>query len=212
MIRKIHKIPFLNYLGQLRIYSLIDLILMLVAARAGKYEFVGALLLHIAFLAYLERNHNHSYRNFVPSLVWIIFAVFGIYFFRHIEVAGYILFSYLYTKKNKKGFGVLAPFFRAAQSFFIAAGIIGYVSLTGIVFVLIFLRNFAGDLRDIEKDRKEKLLTLPIFLGMKKSIPGAHLFALLLTSAVWFSFINLEIYWLLIVFLIQIITYELTPR
>jgi 4-hydroxybenzoate polyprenyltransferase len=185
---------------------------MLIAAGAQRYDFFGAIVLHIAFLAYLEWNHKHNYRKIVPSSIWIILAILGIFLFRHVEVIGYIFFSFLYTLKKNPKFSPYSAVFRGAQTAFIAGALIGYSYLTLFAFAILYLRNLAGDIRDVEKDRKEKLKTLPILFGMKKGPYWTHLIATMITSAIWFSFTNLETYWLVVVFVIQILSYELTAR
>lgn len=203
----------LNYLGQLRIYSLLDLLILLVALKVNSNEFIGVVFLHIGFLAYLETSHHHSYRKKVPKYLWIFFTLIGLIFYGHIEGILFIICSYLYTLKTKKSFALLAPFMRGLQYFFLVAGIIGYnSSLTWITLVLIIVRNFCGDLRDITKDKRENLKTLPIFLGLHRDIMYIHLGVILITTFTWFQYTNLALWMLIPIFLIQIVTYRLTPR
>ncbi len=201
-----------NYIGQLRLYSLADLILLLVALGTGKYQFIGAVVLHIAFLSYLENKHAHLYRAKISSWISYVLAVVGALFYRRIEGLFYLLFGFLYTKKNKK-FGFLSPFYRGLQNLFIVGGIVGYSSgLIWIVGVLFVLRNLAGDFRDIEKDKIEETQTIPILLGFNKSIKYIHLILTIITSIVWWLISPISILWLLLVIAIQVSTYNLTPR
>ncbi|MEI6490777.1 MAG: hypothetical protein WCO16_03390 [bacterium] len=203
----------LNYIGQLRIYSLIDLVILLIATKANIFEFVGIILLHIGFLAYLETKHHHPYRNKVPKYLWIILTIIGLYFYGHIEGILFVIFSYLYTLKTKKFFALTSPIMRGFQCFFLVAGIIGYESkLTWLALMLIIIRNFCGDLRDVVKDRKENMKTLPVVFGLNTDIKYIHLAVLFLTTFVWFRHTNLEPWLLIPIFLIQILTYRLTPR
>jgi 4-hydroxybenzoate polyprenyltransferase len=203
---------FLNYLGQLRLYSLVDLILLLVALQTEIYQLVGAVMLHITFLAYLESRHAHNYRAKVPGSVSYILSIVGLIFYRKVEGFLYLVTSYLYTKKTKD-LGRMSPFFRAIQNFFIVAGIVGYVSsIPYIVAVIFFLRNLIGDFRDIEKDKMEGVKTIPVILGLKKSIAHIHLLATMATSVIWWIISPLSVIWLAIVILIQASTYYLTPR
>ena len=203
---------FFNYLGQLRLYTLADLILLLVAIGASTHQFYGAILLHVGFLAYLESRHAHSYRAKVPANAAYALTFIGIVLFRKIEGLLYVLFSYLYPKKNKN-LGWMSPFARGFQYFFMVAGIIGYASgITYLVGVLTFFRNLAGDMRDTEKDRFEGMNTIPVLLNIKKSIPHIHLIAVIITSSVWWHLSSLSIAWLVVVMLIQLLTYKLTPR
>lgn len=203
---------FMNYLGQVRLYSLVDLILLLIAVSADKFEFIGAILLHLSFLAYLEFNHGHKYRKSFGNYVWVILCVFGIIFYSHIEVLGYLLFSYLYTKKNEKGFPSVAPIFRGLQSVFLVLGIMGYSILLVPLFFLMAIRNFIGDIRDIEKDKKEEMRTLPIVLGMKPSWYYWHLVFTMFTSTILWFYADISFIWLILVYLIQIGSYDWTPR
>ena len=204
---------FKNYLGQLRPYSLIDLIILLIATKATTYEFLGVVFLHVGFLAYLETRHEHSYRKKIPKHLWIFLTVIGTLFYGHVEGVLFVVCSYLYTLKTKKSFALISPIARGFQSFFLVAGIIGYNNkLTWIVLVLFFIRNFCGDLRDIVKDKKEHLKTLPVVMGLNKDFKYIHLVVTILTTFVWFKFTHFS-FWLLIpIFLIQIFTYRLTPR
>lgn len=203
---------FMNYLGQVRLYSLVDLILLLIAVKAERFEFIGAILLHLGFLAYLEFNHGHVYRKRIDSFIWICFGLLGIFFYRHVDVVGYILFSYLYTKKKEKGFAALAPVFRGLQSVFLIGGIIGYIGLLIPLFFLMAIRNFVGDIRDIEKDKKEGMRTLPIVFGMNPSWYYWHLIVTMMTSTIIWFYADISFLWLLLVYIIQVISYDWTPR
>ena len=204
---------FVNYLGQLRIYSLIDLILLLIAARAGMYDIVGVLCLHLGFVAYLENSHARSYREIVPSWVWITLALVGVLFYSHMEFFPFLLFGFLYVNKNNAEWGYFSPFFRGLQNFFLVAGIVGYRSyLPFVVLFVMIVRNFAGDLRDVEKDTRDGMKTLPTMLGFKKNIRYAHLAMILVSTAIWWHFAGLSIYMLAIVLAFEIGTYWITPR
>ncbi len=203
----------LNYIGQLRLYSLIDLFILLVAIKATTYEFLGVVLLHIGFLAFLEAQHRHTYRKTIPKYIWLIFTFIGFAFYGHMEGIFFVICSYFYTLKTKKYFATVSPLIRGLQNFFLVAGIVGYNNkIIWLVLVLITIRNVCGDLRDIEKDRKENLKTLPIILGFKKNIKYIHLIATLATSLVWFTYTSLTLWLLIPIFIIQISTYNLTPR
>lgn len=91
----------LNYIGQLRLYSLADFVLLLIAIGSNKYECWGAIVLHIAFLAYLESRHVHPYRARVPKNLSYLLAILGLFIFRKVEGLLYLIASYLYTKKIK---------------------------------------------------------------------------------------------------------------
>lgn len=203
----------LNYLGQLRLYSLLDLVILLIATKATAFEFVGVIILHVGFLAYLESRHHHSNRKKVPKYLWIIFAIIGSIFYGHIEGVIFIICSYFYTLKNQKHFALFSPLLRGLQCFFLVAGIVGYDSkLAWLVLVLLVLRNLFGDLRDITKDKKEGMKTLPMVIGLTRDSKNIHLIFTLITTLFWFQFTELNIWLLIPIFLVQILTYRLTPR
>ncbi len=201
-----------GYIGIIRIYSIIDLLLFSLVIGANGFEIIGIVLLHIAFLSYLEYKHSHKYRQGVSVYISIILLIIGCYFFNHIEALGYVLMSLLYVNKNKKN-GWFSPFARGLQNFFIAGAVIGYNNFLVYIILLIFIfRNLMGDFRDTIKDKKEGLKTIPIVFGYNKSIKNIHLLSLFLTTGIWSYLINLSIFYVLILFIIQLYTYNLTPR
>jgi 4-hydroxybenzoate polyprenyltransferase len=183
-----------------------------VAIGTSKYQFVGAVVLHVSFLAYLESRHSHSYRARVPSWVAYSLAIIGTFLYGKIEALPYLFFSFLYTKKNKK-LGLVSPVFRGLQSLFLVAGIAGYANfITYLAAGLLFLRNLFGDFRDVEKDKAEGMRTLPILAGVNKNIKYIHLAATIGTSIVWWIISPLSVIWLFVVIIIEVSTYNLTPR
>jgi hypothetical protein len=204
---------FTNLLGQIRLYSLIDLILLLIAINSSNYQFIGAVLLHLSFILYLEKSHNHKYRLPFPKFIWIFLLIIGLVFYKSYFAIGYLVCSFFYTKKNIPNLSAFGPFLRGLQYYFITAGVIGF--LNPLCFIgggLLIVRNFAGDLRDITKDKKEKLKTLPIILGFNKDMKHIHLIFLLLTTFVWWHISGISIIWLSLIYIIEIGTYNLTPR
>ena len=203
----------LNYIGQLRVYSLVDLILLLIAVEATSGQFVGVLCLHVGFLSYLESTHAHNGRATVPKWVWIVLVLVGLSLYQKMETIPFLLASFFYTKKAYKKWGIWAPFFRGLQLFFLVAGICGYgIFLPWVAFVVSFVRNTIGDWRDVEKDKEQRMITLPILVGVKKDLKWGHLVAIILSSSIWWSFTGLSIHVLVGVILVQLVTYNLTPR
>jgi len=208
-----HRNYFINIIGQLRIYSLVDLILFAFAIKSSNFELAGIVLLHVSFLYYLESIHKHSNRILIPKFIWVIIGIAGIVLYTSLAVLGFIIFSILYAKKNSPKFSPYSSFFRGAQMYFLAAGVVGFLNpLAFLAFGLLFVRNFAGDLRDIVKDRKEKMKPLTIMLGLKHSYKWVHLIILLVTTFVWWYIADISIFWLMGIYVIQILTYNLTPR
>lgn len=202
----------LNYIGQLRIYSLFDLILLLAVIGSQPAQLVGGVLLHIGFLAYLEHSHNHPGRAKVPLWLGHILSFLGLILFGRIEAIMYILFGWLYIQKIR-GLGFISPIFRGLQLLFLVGGIIGYTSyITYVVAAVMAVRNLLGDYRDVTKDKAHGLRTIPIILGAKKSIPGIHLIAVLLSSYIWWSLGSISSAWLMAGIVIELATYNLRPR
>lgn len=202
-----------NIIGQIRIYSLIDLVLFAYAFRASVTEIFGIVLIHVSFLFYLEYTHKHSYRLLISKYVWIVIGIAGVILFPKWAVLGYVLGSMLYVRKNQVPFSYFSPFSRGLQQYFMAAGIVGFMSpLALLSFVLLAVRNFVGDLRDTIKDRSENMMTLPVVFGLKKDYKMIHFVVLLLTSGVWWYISDLPILWLIAIYTVQWVTYNITPR
>jgi len=81
-----------------------------------------------------------------------------------------------------------------------------------LVWGLMCLRNLAGDVRDGGKDSVEKVLTLPVVLGLKKNIPFIYPAFLVITSITWIYVGEISFLWLIPIFVVQSLTYHLTPR
>lgn len=202
-----------NYIGQLRLYSLADLTLLLIAARASTSGLLGALLLWLGFLALLEARHAHPYRNKIPQAVCVPLFIFGWILYGGYLPAGYILLSYLYTLKQGRLWGILSPLLRAAQTFLIVAGVAGLSApLIYIAPLMIGIRNILGDVRDIAKDRNNGMRTIPITLGLRNQHPNIHLYGTILTSVAWWYFGSLPLSYLILVILIIVGSYRMTPR
>ena len=203
----------LNLFGQIRIYSLVDLVIFSLALGAGLFQVVGIILLHLGFLLFLEYTHKHEFRVAFPRYLWVVLFVAGIIFYQSIAVIGFLVCSFLYVKKNLPKFGPYAPFLRGGQYYFLASGMVGFLNpLAFLAFVLATVRNFAGDLRDVVKDGKDGLKTLPVIFGLKRDFKYVHLLTLFCTSAIWIYLSGLPMSWLVFVFAIQIGSYNLTPR
>lgn len=204
---------FLSYIGQLRIYSLVDLIILSFSTHADPVTFWGAILLWVGFLAYLESQHHHGYRSEIPAIVPYLFFLPGLFFYCRIEGIVFVALCYLYTLKNQPKFGASSPFFRGAQSLVLVGGITGFgVFLPWLAGLLTFMRNLLGDFRDIEKDQKEGMRTLPIILKFKKSIPHVHLLGVMGTTLTWWCLAGLPVWVLLGAWVLEIGSYNLTER
>lgn len=215
----------MNLIGQLRLYSAVDLLVLLSAARATPLQVAVSFSLWFGFLLYLESCHKHTYRQTFPKLLWLILWVIGVVAppvfeswrigvltLPRPEGAVFILFSWMYAKKTQSHYGLWAPGFRGVQSLVLVGGIQGYAGiLPWLALVLTAIRNILGDVRDVAEDKIEGMRTIPIVLGWR-SVPHIHLIGVLATSLVWFSFAHLFTGWLFLLWALEIITYYWTPR
>lgn len=200
---------FMNYLGQLRIYSLVDLVLLVVAFHLPARSLVGTVILWLGFISYLEYHHRHPYRFRFPFLVPMSLAVVGLWYF---GIGGivFLLWSVLYCKKNQNGWGLVSPIFRGLQTMTLVwnKGSWPTVLLSGL---LVAVRNLLGDARDTSKDRKVGMKTWPVVLNWSDH-KYLHLLAVMGTTAIWGFMADLNLGLVVGIWLIQIATYWLTPR
>jgi len=202
-----------GYIQNLRIYSFVDLILLLYAAKLSLTPFVGALALWIGFLLYLEWRHKHSYRSHSPILSWILFFTLGTLLFPFPWGIAFVLTSILYSEKKLAYGGIFSPFARGLQSaLFLIPFVTFYSPLLGIAPLATTLRNILGDVRDAKKDFDNNMKTIPVLLGLRKNIPYVHLLGVLSTTLLWWSFTTLPFFIVLLLWIIEIMTYKLTPR
>ncbi len=175
-----------NYIGQLRIYSLVDLMLLFIAAKASYTQMLGGLVLHVSFLAFLESWHAHPGRAKVPRILTPVLAILGVCLYAQVEAVLFLVAGFFYTKKNHRRWGQYSSLFRGMQYLFLLGGIVGYGdSLTWAAFFLLFFRNVAGDARDVVKDEKEGMRTLPILFGARSDWKNLHLLFTIGTTIVW---------------------------
>ncbi|HPI67029.1 MAG TPA: hypothetical protein PKZ16_00555 [bacterium] len=208
----LNKTKLMNYVGQIRIYSLVDLILLLIAVKADTFQFLGIIFLWLGFLLFLEAGHKHSYRLQFPKYSWLFLYLLGLFFYHAIGAFLFILFSYLYTQKNKLSLGLVSPAFRIIQTIVLLSGVIGFSGyFIWLAAILVGFRNFLGDIRDVDKDKKEGKKTIPVLLKMP-TIKYIHLYGCWLTSIVWWSYTDLNFFWLILVLFIQRLTCNWTTR
>lgn len=209
--------------GILRVYSLLDLTWMLLACGVGRSQAAGSLLLWVGFLYCLEAVHRHPYRKRVHPLEPLSLAFVGALLYVNTEadftaVIAFCVASALYVNKNRKPFGYVSPLARGAQNFFLVGGAVGYGWFTWLVFGLVALRNFVGDLRDISRDRSEGIRTLPVAFGWKKDKPSWHLLAVVVTTFLWWyrwgghdrGALSWALFFATVV--VQVASYHFTPR
>ena len=204
----------LNYTGQLRLYSFLDLFIFATALTTDWATIGGIALLWLSFLLYLESRHKDKPRLKINEMVWLGPFVAALFLVPIWVAVGFAVFSYLYTKK-KESFvlGVSAPLWRALQNAIIAAAFNWRLAL--LAFVLTFIRNVIGDLRDVRDDKVRNIATIPVAMGMNRNQSWAfygHLVFTIFTTLVWFNFSFLDKNLIIPTILIQVISYPLTPR
>lgn len=198
----------LNYLGQLRCYSLVDLILLLITAKISGQQFWGSIGIWIGFLAFLESRHNHEGREQVPSWSAFLLMVAAIPFFGIEKGLLFCVLSFLYAQKNRGWWGLVSPFCRGLQTvIMVGLGPFGWVAG-----VLMTARNVLGDGRDTLQDRQEGLKTWTVVLGIKADWLFLHFFAVIFTTLIWWSAANLPPFWLVSALAVEAGAYWLTPR
>ncbi len=206
----------LNYFGQLRIYSLADYMLMLVAAGASpaSLRFWGAVFLWVGFLAHLESVHHDRGREPVHGLTAWLLWIQGLVWWRD-NTTGclFVACSIYYARKKQWPWGLISPFLRGAQALVLVGGIADFDHVfPWVAATLIALRNLLGDLRDSSEDAKEGIRTWPAKWKWR-SQPVTHLFGLFGTTVVWWlNAGNLPLWLLPTILVIEGTTYWLTPR
>ncbi|TFF36194.1 hypothetical protein [Mucilaginibacter psychrotolerans] len=203
----------LNYFGQLRMYSYVDIILMMVAFRADTMMIVSCSFMWFGFLIHLEWQHRDRGRLVWPVWAWIIPWIAGIIIHPSAFQIPIIATCAAYSlKKRYRWIGLISWIINGGIKAWMVAMI--PAPLWGIYLVggLMCLRNLAGDMRDGGKDSAEKVFTLPVALGLKKNIPFLYPSCLVATSIIWVCIGGISFLWLVPVFFIQSLTYNLTPR
>lgn len=204
-----------NYIGQLRFYSAADLVLLLAATGASTRDLVGGLALWFGFLVYLEWVHKDRDREPWHWTIWVALGLVGLILTANI--AGTLVFAVtaaLYAEKKRLRW--LSPF-----SWLVNGGVkatlliaVGGVTLPMImlVWIVMSLRNLAGDLRDIEKDSSEGVHSLPVVLKIGHDIKWAYPTCLAATTLLWWTLGHLPVAALVIAWAVEASTYKLTPR
>lgn len=204
----------LNYFGQLRLYSFLDIIILATALTKNLNAIIGIAILWLSFLLYLESRHKDEPRLKINRYLWLLPFIFSLILLPIWICLGFAIFSYLYTNKKKnKFFGASAPLWRASQNGIIAFGFNPQIAI--LVFILIFVRNLIADFRDAYDDEKRNIKTIPVLLGINKNQIWAfyiHIFMVVGTTIIWFNYSFLDIRLLLPIIILQLISYPLTPR
>ncbi len=206
----------LNYLGQLRLYSYADLMLLLWALGAKTIGIITCSLLWFGFLIHLEWRHRDIGRNRWPWFAWIIPWIFAVAIMPSLSQVLFFASAVAYSlKKRYKVLGLFSSIFNGGLKVLLlvigVSSLINVIQIIGIFFVMT-VRNILGDIRDSEKDAREGVCSLPVALRYQKSTPVVYPAALAASSLLWTIIGNLPIYALICAWLIEAATYRLTPR
>lgn len=194
-------------------YSYVDIILMLLAFKADVITIVSCSLLWFGFLIHLEWRHRDKGRLLWPVWSWIIPWIFGIIIHPSIFQIPFIVTCVAYSlKKQFNWIGLISWIINGSIKAWIVAMIPAPFWGVFLVGGIMCIRNLAGDIRDAGKDSAERVLTLPVVLGLKKNVPYIYPTCLVITSILWVYIGGISFLWLIPVFIIQSLTYHLTPR
>jgi hypothetical protein len=203
-----------NYVGQLRLYSYADLVLLLLAVGAAAEELTQASLLWLGFLVFLEYVHRDRGRARWPVWAWIGLLVAAVAIRPTPLLIPFAVFAAVYTmKKAFPPLALVSPFINGCLKGSLVC-LVPSVAIWQVVVVVLLtgLRNLAGDLRDVEKDRSEDVRTLPVRAGIGKDVRWVYPVALASTSTVWTIIGGLPVWALVVALVIQATTYRWTPR
>lgn len=205
---------FLNYFGQLRLYSFLDLLVFATALTRDWKIILGIGLLWLSFLLYLESRHNDQPRLKINGFIYVVPFLASIFLVPIWVCFGFALVSYFYTKKKQnKFFGISAPVWRGLQNGIIASAF--NFQLAILALVLILIRNLIADFRDARDDRTRGIKTIPVIMGVQQNQTWSfyiHIMFVLFTTLIWFNFSFLGKNLILPIILMQFISYPLTPR
>jgi 1,4-dihydroxy-2-naphthoate octaprenyltransferase len=203
-----------NYVGQLRLYSYADLVLLLLAVGATSHELAQASLLWFGFLVLLEYIHRDRGRARWPAWTWIALLAAALAIRPSPILVPFVAFAAIYTmKKALPPLALIAPLINGCLKGSLVC-LVPSVAAWQVIIVIVLtsLRNLTGDLRDIEKDRAEGVRTLPVRAGLQKDVRWVYPVALASTSTLWTVLGNLPVWALAGALAIQATTYRWTPR
>ena len=202
-----------NYVGQLRLYSYADLLLLLVAAGASSMAILQCSALWFAFLIYLDWRHRDRGRARWHWSVWLGLLLLGASLGSPLGVALFVVLAFLYTaKKRYPAVAAVSWLLNGALkgALLVIAGASG--SLILVATVVTAIRNAGGDFRDVEKDRADGVASIPIRLGLREDVNWLYPAMLISTSVLWAVLGELPVTLLLSAVAVEVLTYRLTPR
>ncbi|WP_371651571.1 MULTISPECIES: hypothetical protein [unclassified Streptomyces] len=203
-----------NYVGQLRFYSYVDLVLLFWALHASLRVVCGASLLWFGFLIHLEWRHRDRGRLgwhwSIWALLWLaaLFVVPG-----YGTVAFYLCaVGYAYKKRFRWAAAVSPLLNGMLKTFLSLATPATTAGSAALVLVLMSFRNLLGDIRDAAKDAEENVMTVPVLAGYRRPTPYVYPCGLVATSLTWTLLGGLPWWAFAGALAVQAGTYHLTPR
>ncbi|HEY4520714.1 MAG TPA: hypothetical protein VJJ72_02850 [Candidatus Paceibacterota bacterium] len=204
----------LNYLGQLRVYGILDIFVFATALTASNTEIFGIILLWIGFLLHLEAEHRDELRLRISQWIALLVYIPSFIFLPTWVPLVFGFLGFLYAKKKKHKFlALISPMLRGLQSTTLAFSFNPYLIMPA--FILSAARNLVGDFRDAGGDHDTKILTIPVRLGFRQNQSWAfygHLIMVIFTTIFWFQYSFLDHSILTLIILMQVLAYPVTPR
>lgn len=203
-----------NYVSQLRPYSFVDLLLLLLAIRADLRTTIGTSLLWFGFLIHLEWRHRDRGRLFWHWSTWFVLWLTAVFLVPSWWLIPFFALAIGYTYKKKiPAAAAISPVLNGGlKMMLILICPTATVGLAVLVFVAMTLRNLLGDVRDAAKDARERVMTIPVLLGYVRTTPFVYPAGLAMTSALWTILGGLPWWALASALIVQVSTYHLTPR
>lgn len=203
-----------NRLSQLRPYSYLDLVLLLAAAGAAGLELATCSVLWFGFLIFLEWMHEDEKRTRWPWWAWALPWLAAAAYVHTLAALPFIALSVLYSlKKDVPIIALLSPIVNGA----LKASLLLLVPAASTEFALWVgaatgARNLFGDLRDVQKDRRQKVQTIPVRLGLQRDIKWIYPAGLAATTLAWIIVGSIPWWTVFAAWSFQWFTYRLTPR
>lgn len=202
-----------NRWSQLRAYSYVDLVLLLVAAGASGAGLLASSFLWFGFLIFLEWVHRDRGRLTWPAWTWLVLVGIGAVL-SGLAALPFVALAFLYTlKKRFAPLALVSPVINGAlkASLLVVADAASCGWLVAVL-LLTGVRNLFGDIRDVEKDRLDGVRSAPIRCGMVSGSAWLYPLALGLTTLVWVVAGGLPWWTVPAAWAVQRMTYPLTPR
>ncbi|WP_411080420.1 hypothetical protein [Streptomyces sp. cmx-18-6] len=203
-----------NYVGQLRLYSYVDLLLLLAALNADPRGILGVSLLWFGFLIHLEWRHRDRGRLGWHWSLWAVPWLLAPLVAPSLWLPAFYVSAVAYTyKKRFPWAAAVSPLLNGALKMFLVLLVPGTTAFTAaLVLLLMSVRNLLGDVRDAGKDAEERVMTLPVILGYRRATPYVYPLGLVATSLTWTLMGGLSWWALAGAVSVQAATYHLTPR